>query len=316
MARPTLVEDLLRELRADSLTRAGGKVVVAVSGGADSLALFDAMARARGALRLELTGAHFDHAMRSGSAADAQAVGALAAERGLAFRTSRHAGPMLRSEEAARNARHAFLEAVAEDIGTGTIAYAHTADDQVETLLLNMLRGTGPGGLAGMAVREGKRFRPLLRTWRSEVDDYCARRQLAPLVDPTNTEGRFLRNRVRHQLLPQLATFNPRVKDALLRLAVSAREEHEVVAALAASWLAEVPSDDRVALRALPAAVRLEVVRRLWGEAAGHPVPQGGAARVRQAAEWIAGPRREAVREVGGGVVLELRGDKFEFRKT
>jgi tRNA(Ile)-lysidine synthase len=282
----------------------------------DSAALLHALVRTAPALGLYLTVAHYDHAMRAGSDQDVTAVAAMAASHQVPFVTARHAGPALRSEAEARAARHDFLAAVAADVSSPTIAYAHTADDQVETLLLNMLRGSGVGGLAGMVVREGLKFRPLLDTSRSEVEEYCRRMGIVAVEDSSNLDPRFLRNRVRHELLPLLETFNPRARHALLRLARAAREEHDVVSGLASAWLAEAEPDDRAGLRQLPSAVRMEVLRRLWADAAGEPVAWGGAARLEQVERWLRGPRRAALRDVGGGILLALDGDKFSFRRA
>src|SRR3954447_2538752 len=165
-----------------------GPVTCAVSGGADSLALL-ILARAAG---LEATAVHVDHGLRPGSAAEASVVADAAERLGAGFRaaTARiEPGPNL--EERARSARYAQLP---DDVLTG-----HTADDQAETVLLNLLRGAGLDGLCGMR-RDGRR--PLLGLRRAETAALCAATGFEPVQDPTNPDPRFRRNRVRHELLP------------------------------------------------------------------------------------------------------------------
>ena len=125
---------------------------------------------------------------------------------------SRRRVPENRSEEAARDLRYAHLEEVAAEAGATTIALGHNADDQAETILMHLIRGSGLEGLAAMQVREGLRFRPLLQTWRRDIEEHCRRHRLQPVEDASNRDPRFTRNRVRHQLLPLLESFNPGVK--------------------------------------------------------------------------------------------------------
>ncbi|MEA2645432.1 MAG: tRNA(Ile)-lysidine synthase [Chloroflexota bacterium] len=311
MPRANLVETVLRACRADAVLGTNPRVVVGVSGGPDSTALLHALARARRRLGLDVSAAHFDHGWRPG-APDAGRVAELCAELRLPLELGRAAAPVRRAEAAARDARHAFLEGVAARAGAATVALGHTSDDQAETVLLHLIRGTGLEGLAAMAVREGPRFRPLLGTSRAEVEAYCTRHRLAPLDDPSNADPGFARNRVRAELLPLLEDFNPAIRAALVRLAEAARAEHEVVSDRAAAWLHRRRRPlPRAAYATLPVAVRVEVLRRVWTEAAGGGVPEGDAARLRQADLLVSGGRKEGMTSLGRGLHLYVQDGVF-----
>ncbi len=209
------------------------RVVVAVSGGADSLCLLDCLSR----LPLSLTVAHFDHGLRPESEAEAQKVAERAALYGLPFVVERGelAVQLERGgsvEATARTARYRFLFRVANDYQAAAVALGHTADDQVETVLMHFLRGAGPEGFAGMRpsadLGEWGAFkptggvrvvRPMLFARRSDTEAHCRFRGLEPTSDPTNQEVRFTRNRIRLELIPILETYNPGLHETLLRSA-------------------------------------------------------------------------------------------------
>ncbi|MBI2842455.1 MAG: tRNA lysidine(34) synthetase TilS [Armatimonadetes bacterium] len=215
----------------------GETVVVAVSGGADSVALLHALWSLRQDFGIDLVAAHLNHGIRGEEAdADAAFVQELASGFGVPSVVEKVDLPRIRRqlrmgmEEAARKVRYEFLERVAESAQAARIAVAHTVDDQVETVLLNIIRGTGPDGLAGMPAARGKIVRPLIELFRSDVESYLKENDIAWRVDVTNLELDYTRNRVRLRLIPMLEkTFNPRVKDAVLSLSKLARDEAEVV---------------------------------------------------------------------------------------
>lgn len=221
----------------------GDSLVVGVSGGPDSLALLHQLQSVldRGALRV----AHLDHGIRQQSAGDAQFVADLVREWELSFSGKRMDVPELASrqgwslEEAAREARYEFLAEVAHAAGARVVAVGHTSDDQAETVLLHFLRGSGLTGLRGMLPvspfpgdGDLKLIRPLLYTGRIEIESYCDRHDLKPIVDESNTDPTYLRNRIRRYLLPELAGYNPRIKNRLVQLATIASAEEELVSAL------------------------------------------------------------------------------------
>lgn len=212
-------------------------VLVGVSGGADSVALLRALAT-RGAGRLVV--AHFNHALRGeASDADAAFVARLADELALPYETGRAMTSAVRNglEESARNARYEFFKAAAGRRGARYVATAHTADDQAETVLHRIVRGTGLAGLSGMPrsrplMHGVSLIRPLLEIRRADLLHYLEQLGQSFRDDATNRDLGFTRNRLRHDLLPQLAAaYNPQVVEALLRLAQLAGEAQEVIAA-------------------------------------------------------------------------------------
>lgn len=256
---------------------AGAPLACAVSGGADSLALL-VLAVAAGC---DVTAHHVDHGLRPGSAAEAAVVEEAAAGLGARFVAHRAAvapGPNL--EARARHARRAVLP---PGVATG-----HTADDQAETVVLNLLRGAGVDGLAGMRPGPEK---PLLALRRSETEGVCAEAGLVPVQDPSNADPAFRRNRVRHEVLPLLGDVAGRdVVPVLARQAALLRDEADLLDDLAAG----VDACDARALAALPAAVARRAVRRLLG--GDHPPGSASVERV------LAVARGEAAAcEVEGG---------------
>jgi tRNA(Ile)-lysidine synthase len=231
-----------RALAASSLIPTCGIVLVAVSGGADSMALVDALRTANRRAR-RLVVAHFDHRLRDESARDAEHVAAYARSYGLEFvlgsdDVARRARAQRASiEEAAREARYEFLSAVAERVGAECVAIGHTRSDQVETISMRILRGSGRVGIAGIPERRGLFVRPLLDVTRAETRDYCVTRGVAFVDDPSNADLRFERNRVRLDVLPALRASFPSIDEALLRLARSARREQEAFATRTEGWL-------------------------------------------------------------------------------
>jgi len=215
------------------------RVVLAVSGGPDSLALLLILAHLQQALGLELSVAYFDHGLRHRTQREAEHafVSHLAEELGLPFLsgqgdTRSHARRhRLSLEEAARVLRYAFLSDEAERLGAGAVATGHTASDQAETVLMHIIRGSGLAGVAGMQPCSPWPFaghsglvvaRPLLAVSRRQSERYCQEEGPSPCLDATNVLLEPLRNRVRHELLPLLRRYNPRVDQALLRLAGAA----------------------------------------------------------------------------------------------
>ncbi|HEY7624124.1 MAG TPA: tRNA lysidine(34) synthetase TilS, partial [Candidatus Limnocylindria bacterium] len=221
---PPAIRATVRDyIRAHDIFRPG-PLVVAVSGGADSTALLLLLADLAPELGLVLHVAHFDHRTRpKQSAADADFVATLANSVGAPIRIGR-AARAPKSEDEARRARYEFLRRAATEIGATAIATGHTRDDQAETVLLHLVRGAGLGGLAGIRPLRDGLARPLLAIARRETVAVCRAARVKPRTDPTNRALRFARNRVRLKVLPELAKINPRVVEAIARLADAAAE--------------------------------------------------------------------------------------------
>lgn len=217
-------------------------LVVAVSGGPDSMALLHCLLRLRDRLGLFLHVAHLNHNFRGEEAEeDARFVAASAKALGLPYTVDK-ADPTTYQkqhgvssfEEAAREVRYDFLATVARDVGAAAIALGHTADDQAETILMHILRGSGLQGLRGMQEVtvwrsprggvQGTLFRPLLEAKRRDTLAYCRELGIVFREDSTNVSPDFTRSRLRHQLLPLLETYNPRVRDSLIRMGRSSTE--------------------------------------------------------------------------------------------
>ena len=228
-------------IQQHNLISSGEIVVVGVSGGADSVCLLHILARWQSKLDIKLHVAHLNHQLRGvESEADAKYVANLAGKLDIpvtvgkrdvaAYKAERHCS----TEEAARELRYDFLAKVADDIGANRVAIGHTRDDQVETILMHILRGTGTSGLRGLEPCSPFPFchsepkaknlglvviRPLLNVTRKETLNYCQEHQLKPRIDSSNLSLSFFRNRLRLELLPLLREYNPNIDQALLRLA-------------------------------------------------------------------------------------------------
>jgi tRNA(Ile)-lysidine synthase len=222
-----MLSTILRTIRAHALAQPGDVVIVAVSGGPDSMALLDALGRLGPTLPLALEVATVDHGLRPEARAEAELVRARARALGLPWHGLRVDAAAARRghaslHDAARRVRLGALEELAGARGA-VVALAHQADDQAETVLFRIVRGTGLRGLAGIPYQRGPFIRPLLDVTRAEISRYLARHAIPFVEDPSNADARFARARVRHHLMPLLAAENPRVREALVGLAAAAR---------------------------------------------------------------------------------------------
>lgn len=217
---PSLLTTVRRTLVEESGLVAGARVLVAVSGGGDSQALLDTLARVGPRLGLELLVQGVDHGLRSEAGAELDLARSLAERYGLPFGITRLAVPRGSNLQArARAARLEALRAAASRAGAEVIATGHHAEDRAETLLIRLLRGSGPGGLAVLPVRDGDRLRPLVRAHRSAILSHLSRHGIPFASDPSNRDPRFLRVRVRTELLPLLEELSPRIVEHLGALA-------------------------------------------------------------------------------------------------
>jgi tRNA(Ile)-lysidine synthase len=243
----------------------GDLVLVACSGGQDSLALAAALAFVAPRAGLRAGAVTVDHGLQEGSAGRAAEVALTL--RGLGLDPVRTVAVTVAGpgglEAAARAARYAALEETAADVGAAAILLGHTLDDQAETVLLGLARGSGPRSLAGMPARRGLFVRPLLGVRRSVTAAACAALDLSAWSDPHNADRRFARVRVRLDVLPALeAALGPGVAEALVRTAGQLRDDAEVLEEIAAS---ERKRDDTpmsaASLAGLPGGVRTRVLR-------------------------------------------------------
>ena len=331
----------LLERVQDYIARAGllspeGSIVVACSGGPDSLCLLHILHRVGG---YNLHVAHLDHGLRPESEQEAAFVRETAVKWGLPVTVDRRdVGSLIDAgrgeEEAGRIARYRFLAEVARENGADTVVTGHTASDQAETMLMNLLRGAGPQGLAGMRPEvefsewdfvkvDGKLrlVRPLLEISRWETQAYCEEQGLKPRIDPTNLERKHLRSRIRHELMPELAEFQPGIEEILGRTGrvmgavsdflgeVVEREMSRCARSAGQGALAI----DGEAFKALPQILRWELLRAAVSELVETDVEADFKTVSRASRAIVSG--LEGRHDLTGGLELERVGREIVMRK-
>ncbi|MFP4640556.1 MAG: tRNA lysidine(34) synthetase TilS [Dehalococcoidia bacterium] len=289
------IPQVVRRFLLDNAPTEGSRpLVVGVSGGADSVCLLHVLFSLKDELGLKLHVAHLNHGLRGGEAdADAEYVASLAQRLGLpATIESRDVeGYRIENrcslEEAAREVRYRFFAEVAQSLGTDAVMLGHTADDQAETILLHLIRGTGLSGLEGMRpvshwqLPSGTQLnliRPLLEVNREDTQAYCAIRELYPRVDSSNVSLQHLRNRIRYELLPKLEEYNPGIRESLSRCARTVADDvaylDDEVSRIWSSVVEEMPRGmalDNEAFSALPASLKRHLLRAALGWLSGTP---------------------------------------------
>ena len=307
----------------NKLFKENDKVVVGVSGGPDSTALLVLLAETD--LNLDCIAAYIDHGLRPDeTGAEQEMVARLALKTGARFCC--HAVPArnyasahgLSLEEAARILRYQALEAIRAEYDAAAIAVAHTADDQVEEFLLRVVRGCGRKGLAGMRYRHDKVIRPLLEVRKQTLLDLLAARDISFCVDSSNLDRRFLRNRVRLDLLPLLEEqFNPSIRRTILQTMDILRSEEDLLAELtdAVQPLIAEKGDDHLAvpldgLNAVHPAIRRRLIERCCWMLDARPTFR----QINRILSLIdgAGPGREV--HLGGGLRMRTTADSLDFR--
>jgi tRNA(Ile)-lysidine synthase len=330
---PPAVARVLERVRATArqhgLFDPGTTVLVACSGGPDSTCLLHSLSRLRRLFRIRLAVFHFDHRLRSDSARDAAYVRAQATRLHLPFLLREASGGPRRGQSVeawARLARYAALTEAAVQAAADRAALGHTQDDQAETVLLGLVRGGGLEAVAGMAPVAKlpplglTAIRPLLGTTREEIEAFCRALHLRPRRDPTNLDPRFLRNRLRGEVLPVMEERLDRsLKVTLARTAENVRGDSaflESMASEAARRIITVREDeirlDSSGLAALPVPVGARVVRqavRLAAAAGGEWGPDPGAAHVRGVLD-LAGGRPGRRLDLPGGLLAD-RGKEY-----
>jgi len=282
MIEKKILKTVRQTIATHRMLAAGDSVLIAVSGGADSVTLAHVLHSLAIDYRLRMAIAHLNHGLRrKDSDRDAEFAADIARRLDLPFYVGQkdvrqfQQSAHLSLEEAARKVRYRFLDEICARYGFNKIAVGHNSNDNAELVLMNLLRGSGPLGLSGIApVRDGKVIRPLIHLKRSEIDDYIAERKLAFVIDTSNADPAFRRNRIRHHLIPELEkAYNPAIIETLNRLAIIMRDEN--------LWFENILSKDfdncsavegpgivsidLVRFAGLAAAVRRRILRRaIW----------------------------------------------------
>jgi tRNA(Ile)-lysidine synthase len=310
-------------------------LIVAFSGGPDSLALAAALTHVRAVMGLPLLLVHVDHRLRDTSGEDAEAAAEMGRKLGLDVVVRRvpvdprEAHPNLGVEEAARRERYRLLGEEARRIGAGYLATGHHREDQAETVLLHLLRGSGLHGAAGMAalgpvrvadasdishedVRSPLRlWRPFLAEPRSEILGYLEKRRLTPILDPSNTDVALRRNALRHRALPELEAAFPGAAAGLARFATLAAEEDLLLEQMVDRALSQMLSPGKgmrlAALREEPRALQRRMLRRWLVETTGETTI--GAERVEAVLHWTNEPTVVGRIELPGGWCVRRRGE-------
>ncbi len=301
-----------RALAAQPDLAAGDRLAVAVSGGADSLALAAAVSWVAPRIGLQAGAVTVDHQLQDGSAERALAVVQVCAGLGLdpvaveTVSVGRAGGP----EAAARTARYDALDRAADEMGAMVVLLGHTLDDQAETVLLGLARGSGARSLGGMAARAGRYLRPFLGLRREATLASCAALGLSPWDDPHNADPRFSRVRVRHEVIPAMeAALGPGVAESLARTAKLLRADADALD----DWAKSVDSLAVVDLVALPAAIRTRVLRRA-AIAAGVPAGALTAGHVRDLDRLVTEWHGQRAVSLPGGLVGAREYDRLVFR--
>ncbi len=250
----SLIQQFIQALIGTCRITQGSVLVVAVSGGPDSMALLHLLAGVQQQFELDLTTVWVDHGLRPGEAeGEGEVTAAAAARLNIPFMTCRVDAAALAEkkhlslEHAARNLRYEALRQVARDRKADCIAVAHTADDQAEEILLRLLRGSGRKGISGMNMQSGDLIRPLLQTDKNILVDWLQQENIPFCVDSSNTDLKFLRNRVRHQLLPFLEeNFAAGIRKSLRKTADSLTVDETLLAELSKAAFADVVRDPAV----------------------------------------------------------------------
>lgn len=286
-------------------------LLCAVSGGADSVCLLHLCLRAALARGFKLCAAHFEHGIRGEEALrDAAFVERLCASLGVKLYTAHGDAPLFARkkrvglEEAARELRYDFLEKSARDMGGAYIATAHNADDNAETMLFNLTRGSGGAGLSGIPPRRGEIIRPLLGVTRAEIERYLEENGLEHVEDSTNASDEYTRNLLRHKVMPVLREINPEFSAAMARTSALARRDEDYMLAEARRFTDENYDGESVsaaAMSALHPAIASRVMRLIWPRAlnAGH---------VEAALRLVSGGAERAYLDLPGGRLRREQG--------
>ena len=232
----SLEEKFLKTIKEGNLIQKKDKIVVGVSGGPDSITLLECLNKYKEKLEIEIIVAHINHLIRKDSTEDEQYVENICKKMNIKCYIKREnvlniaKNEKIGTEEAGRKVRYKFFDEILKKEKANKIAIAHNMNDNAETILLNLLRGTGLNGLEGIQPMEyNKYIRPLINISRKEIEEYVEKNKLKPKIDYTNKENIYKRNKIRNELLPYLKKINPNIVESLSRLSKIVKEENTYI---------------------------------------------------------------------------------------
>ena len=297
---------VLAFLRRHDMVRPGDTVICAVSGGADSIALLWCMWMLREKLGITVEAAHFNHNLRGAeSDRDEQFVRDFCDFHDIPLHVG--GGTIVPGkkglEAAAREARYAFLRSL-----NGTIATAHTADDNAETLLLHLIRGSGLRGLGGITPESDRLIRPMLEVTRAEVEEYLRENWISHVEDSSNAGDAFLRNRIRHDVMPLLKKENPSLAQNLSAMALRLRQDEDCLAQMAS----RLDATDVASLRNAHPALRRRALDSFLKQSG---LPEPNASHIAQAESLVFSDKPSAFARFPGGLILARNYDRLTARQ-
>ena len=297
-----MLNKLEQFLRQYHMIEAGDHIICAVSGGADSMALLWAMFLLKEKLGIELSAAHFNHHLR-GAESDRDAAFVQDFCDGYGIRFFSGSGEITAGkkglEAAARDARYAFLRSL-----PGKVATAHTADDNAETVLMHLVRGTGLKGLGAISPINGSVIRPMLGITRAEVEAFLDEYHVEHITDSSNETDAFLRNRLRHHVMPLLTAENPKLAENLSAMALRLRQDEDALSTLASRTFLSV-----AALRQEMPAIRMRVLERFLKES-GVREPEAQHLTLAEALVFSENPSAQG--NFPGGITIGRNYDRLE----
>jgi tRNA(Ile)-lysidine synthase len=321
------IKKVRRTISRHRMLNPGDLCIVAVSGGADSVCLLDILNELKAALGIKLVVAHFDHGLREGEdEAETRFVRKLASSMNLPFESEKATSLKDWSsgsvEEKARDARYRFLESLREGLSAQKIAIGHHLNDQAETVLMRLLRGSGSSGLAGIPpFRDKTIIRPLIDTKKEEIESYLKARDLAYMDDSSNLQTDYLRNRIRLELLPSLLEYQPRLIEHLGRLADILRDENAYMEGRAEDWVVREAdlrttgevSIHRLSFLGLPQPIRNRVTRQILRKL-GKGLRRIGSLHIESVAELGKSENSHGSLNLPNGLVVTRSYDHMVFR--
>jgi tRNA(Ile)-lysidine synthase len=281
-----IINKIRSTIRRYRMINRGDKVIVAVSGGPDSVCLLDALNRLSHDLEISLVVAHYNHGLRKHEDEfEIRLVRDIAALMGIPFEVEKASAHLKNSsslEEKAREARYAFLEKIRNKHAAQKIAMGHNLNDQAETVLMRLLRGSGPSGLAGIPpVRDGRIIRPLIELKRDEIMHHLKTTSLPFALDSSNSDKRHLRNRMRLELVPMLLDYQPKILEHLGVLSKIIRDEDSLLESMALEWIkreAAITDPENISMslqsiNKLPDPLKNRVIRNILKQVDGNIYP-------------------------------------------